>query len=474
MQYLHQPIFILSNLYRENMEKYFNHIELNKKKYLNELVEFLSIPSISSDPGHKDEVASCAAWLAGHLNSIGMENIKIIPTNGHPIVYADWLHAGDGAKTLLVYGHYDVQPVDPLDLWNSPPFEPIIIKNKIIARGTSDDKGQLFTHLKSIDSILKLDGKLPVNIKFIVEGEEEAGFSHLDDFIIENQELLSCDAAIVSDTEWFAEGIPSICYGLRGICFIEVEVTGPNRDVHSGSFGGAIDNPINVLCGMMAKLKDEYGRITIPGFYDAVVPVSIEESIGYKELPFDEKRYCEDLEIGGVNGEYGYTTLERSWARPTLDLNGIYGGYTGEGAKTIIPSKATAKISMRLVPDQAPDDITTKITRYIESIAPPTVKIKVTPLGGGSPIIVPRDGNAIRAALLALKEGFGTEPVFMREGGSIPIVAIFENVLKVPTVLLGLGLPSDNVHSPNENFDLDNFYGGIKTSAAFMFRFSEI
>jgi len=361
-----------------------------------------------------------------------------------------------------------VQPVDPVELWTSKPFEPEIRNGKIWARGTADDKGQLFCHVKAIESHFKANGKLPVNVKILFEGEEEAMESHLDDFIIQNAKLLSCDTAVISDTEWFTEGLPTICYGLRGITLAEVTVTGPNRDVHSGSFGGGIDNPLNVLCWMVTQLRDRYGRIRVPGFYDNIVELTDEEREAFKLLPYDEKLYCEDLGINSVFGEIGYSTLERVWARPSLDLNGIVGGYTGEGAKTIIPSKASAKISMRLVPNQEPEDIANKIEFYLKLIAPPTVKVEVIAKAGGKPVLTPLNDPAIKAASRALKLAFGKEPVFMREGGSIPVAELFQSVLKANTIFIGFGLPTDNIHSPNENFDLNNFYNGIKAIAYFL------
>ena len=450
------------------MQKYIEIIEQDKNRHLNELIEFLKFPSISSQSEHKPDMENCASWLVNNLNNSGIKNTKIIPTHGHSIVYGEWLEACKDAPTILIYGHYDVQPVDPVELWTSKPFEPEIRNGKIWARGTADDKGQLFCHVKAIESHFKANGKLPVNVKILFEGEEEAMESHLDDFIIQNAKLLSCDTAVISDTEWFTEGLPTICYGLRGITLAEVTVTGPNRDVHSGSFGGGIDNPLNVLCWMVTQLRDRYGRIRGPGFYDNIVELTDEEREAFKLLPYDEKLYCEDLGINSVFGEIGYSTLERVWARPSLDLNGIVGGYTGEGAKTIIPSKASAKISMRLVPNQEPEDIANKIEFYLKLIAPPTVKVEVIAKAGGKPVLTPLNDPAIKAASRALKLAFGKEPVFMREGGSIPVAELFQSVLKANTIFIGFGLPTDNIHSPNENFDLNNFYNGIKAIAYFL------
>ncbi len=455
------------------MNQLFSYIDENKERYVSELVEFLEIPSISSLTEHNEDTLSCANWVVDHIKSIGIENAHLVMTPGHPIVYAEWLEAGTDAPTILIYGHYDVQPVDPLELWTSPPFEPTIRDGKLFARGSSDDKGQVFVHLKAIEALFKTYGKLPVNIKLMIEGEEEAGSSNLETFIENNQEMLKCDTVLVSDTEWFADGLPSICYSLRGISFVEVKVIGPNRDLHSGTFGGAVDNPINVLAWMISQLKDRYGRITIPGFYDDVVDLTIEEREGFKELPFDLEEYKKDLDIKELHGEIGYTTLERTWARPSLDLNGIKGGFIGEGAKTVLPSEASAKISMRLVANQTADDITKKILDYLVKLAPPTVKVEVKELHGGNPVLVQRDGKAISTAMEALEMAFGQKPVFMREGGSIPIVEKFESILKAPTVLMGLGLPGDNIHSPNENFDLKNYIGGIAASAIFLKNIAE-
>ncbi len=453
------------------MQKIIDYIDSHEKEYLDELMEFLRIPSVSSQPDHKDDMAKCADWLIAKIKTAGIEDVKLIETPGHPIVFAEWNGAGPGAKTVLIYGHYDVQPVDPVELWDSGPFEPIIKDGKIFARGSADDKGQVYTHIKALEAFMKINGTLPVNVKLLIEGEEEAAESHLDEFIKNNADLLKCDVAVVSDTEWFAAGLPSICYGLRGISLAEVKVTGPNRDLHSGSFGGAVDNPIEVLANMIARLKDEYGRIQVPGFYNDVLELTNEERNDYENLPFDIKEYCKDLDIHSVNGEHGYSTLERTWARPTLDYNGIFGGYTGEGSKTVLPSHATAKISMRLVPNQKAEDIAAKIESHLKTIAPPTVKVEVSAFAGGNPVLVPRDSIAVKAAIVAFKKAFGKDPVFMREGGSIPIVELFDTVLNVPTALLGLGLPSDNIHSPNENFAVENYLGGIKAAGYF---FSEI
>lgn len=452
-----------------NLELY---IEKNKETFLNHLIEFLQIPSISSRSEHKEDVRQCANWLVEHIKAIGGENAKIYETAGHPIVYADFIRH-ENAPTILVYGHYDVQPVDPLELWETNPFEPTIKENKIFARGASDDKGQLFIHLKAFESILKTTGTFPINIRFLFEGEEEAGSNHLDDFIEKNPELLKCDSVVISDTEWFDFGLPSICYALRGISFVEIKVKGPNRDLHSGSFGGAVDNPAEVLAYILSRLKDRYGRIAIPGFYDKVLELTSEERQEFARLPFDEKEWHKSIGIKQGFGENGFSILERVWARPTLEINGIYGGYTGEGAKTIIPSEASAKISMRLVPNQAADEITSLFVEYVKKIAPPTVELEIIPLHGGNPVITPIDTIWMQKAKSALQMAFGVEPVFIREGGSIPVCETFQRVLGAAPVLIGFGLPSDNIHSPNENFSLDNFFGGIKAIANYYLLLNE-
>lgn len=451
------------------MTQYYDFVERERETFLSQLFDFLRFPSVSSRSEHKSDVSNCARWLAEHMKSIGIEKVQLFETAGHPIVYGEYIKQPD-ALTVLVYGHYDVQPVEPLELWETPPFEPNIRNGRIFARGSSDDKGQLFIHLKAFESILKTNGHFPINIKFLFEGEEEAGSNHLDEFIHNNKELLKCDSVAISDTEWFAEGLPSICYALRGISFIEVTVFGPNRDLHSGSYGGAVDNPAQVLSWIISRLKDKYGRVAVPEFYENVVPLTEDERKEFQRLPFDEQEYCRSIGIPMSYGEIGYSVLERSWARPTLEINGMFSGYTGEGAKTIIPATATAKISMRLVPNQTHKEITEKVTKFIREIAPPTVKIEINEMHGGNPVITPIDSVWIQKAKEALKMAFGKEPVFMREGGSIPICETFQNELKAPPVLLGFGLPTDNIHSPNENFAIDNFFGGIKAIIGYYMR----
>ncbi len=443
------------------------YIEENKDRFLSELKELLSIPSVSTAPEHKQDVLNCASWLQSHFESIGMENVEILPTEGHPSVYADWLHAGDDKPTVLVYGHYDVQPVDPIELWTNDPFEPTVRDGKIFARGATDDKGQVFLHVKSLETMLKSDGSLPVNVKVLIEGEEEVGSEHLVPLLERHKEKLACDTILISDTAMYSPEVPSLCIGLRGLAYMEVEVTGPNRDLHSGSFGGGIENPANVLCGIIARLKDEYGRVTVPGFYDDVEDASEREKQDIASLPFDEEKYCEANGVGASRGEFGYSVLERLWTRPTLDVNGMWSGFTGVGAKTVLPSKATAKISMRLVPNQNTHDIAKKFEDYIVSIAPKTVKVKVTDLHGGNPALTEPDSAGIQAASVAMEEAYGKRPVLTREGGSIPIVLDFQNILSAPVVLMGFGLQSENLHSPDEHFHLENFYKGIFASTRF-------
>lgn len=449
------------------MNKVLDFIEHNKLRYIEELKVFLRFPSISTNAENINDVNKCAAYIENHLKLIGLENVTVFPTKGHPVVYAGWLKAGKDKPTILIYGHYDVQPVDPLDLWTNPPFEPTIVGDNIYARGAADDKGQTFIHFKAIEAYLKNTGSLPVNIKLLIEGEEEVGSVNLGDFINKHKELLKCDVVVISDTAMYDKEHPAIGYALRGLCYMEIEVTGPNRDLHSGQFGGSVKNPINALAKIIAGLKDDKGRILIDGFYDDVVPLTREEKAEFAKLPFDDTAYMKNLEVNQLHGEEGYSTLERLWARPTLDCNGIWGGFTGEGAKTVLPSKAYAKISMRLVPNQQPEKIEKLFTEYVLKIAPKTVKVKLTGLHHGKPAVTPIDSKWVKAAVNALRQAFGTEPVFIREGGSIPIVVTFEELLGVQSVLLGFGLPNENAHSPDEHFNLNIFQKGIVTSAIY-------
>jgi acetylornithine deacetylase/succinyl-diaminopimelate desuccinylase-like protein len=448
------------------MEKVINYIEQNKSRYLNELKDLLAIPSISTTPENKPDIERCARWLADHLKTIGLENIQIFPTSGHPIVYADWLHAEE-SPTILIYGHYDVQPVDPIELWTTPPFEATVRGGNLYARGAADDKGQVFIHLKGIEAFLKNRGSLPLNIKMIIEGEEEIGSDNLERFVKDHRTLLAADLVIISDTAMFAKGVPSLCYGLRGLAYMQVEITGPNKDLHSGSFGGSLHNPIQALSEMIAQLHDKNGRVTIPGFYKNVRQLTKAERRAYKKLPWSDKKYAGEIGLTTLYGEKGYTTLERLWARPTLECNGIWGGFIGDGAKTVLPSKASAKISMRLVPDQKSKTIAKLFEKHIKKIAPKTVTVKVQNLHGGEAAITPIDSPGVRAAIVALEKGFEKKPLYQREGGSIPIVVQFKELLGLDTVLLGFGLPDENAHAPDEFINLNNFYSGIRTVAHF-------
>ena len=454
------------------MEAVINHIKENNANYINELIEYLKIPSISTLEENKGDMQKCASFVADKLKEAGMDKVEIFQTAGHPLVYGEWLGA-PGQPTVLFYGHYDVQPVDPLDLWDSPPFEPVIKDGKIWGRGTSDDKGQNFVHIKSVEAFFKTTGRLPVNVKFILEGEEEIGSEHFSAFLKEKKELLKCDTVVISDTSLYGEGIPTIGYGLRGLCYMEIEVTAANRDLHSGTFGGAVANPINELAKIIAKLHDKNGKITIPKFYDDVLPLTKKERENFKRLKFSDKAYAKELGLKELQGEKGFTTLERIWARPTLDSNGIVGGYTEKGAKTVLPSKATAKISMRLVPNQTPDKVAKLFTNYIKTLAPKSVKVEVRNLHGAYPVVVSLDSPAMVAASNALAKAFKKKTVFTREGGSIGVVVDFVKQLKVPAILMGLGLDTENIHSPNEHFSLKSFELGIMSSAYFLDEFAK-
>lgn len=449
-----------------------NYLETNKDRFLTELIEFLKIPSISADSAYKKDVNAAADWLVEQFGKLDMDRVEKHLTKGHPIVFAEKI-VSPQHPTILVYGHYDVQPPDPLHLWNSPAFEPVIKDGKIYARGACDDKGQVYMHLKAVET-LQAQGDLPCNVKFLIEGEEEVGSDNLEGFVRANQALLAADIILISDTSMIANDTPSITVGLRGLSYLEVEVTGPNRDLHSGVYGGAIDNPINVLCEMIASLKDEDGRVTIPGFYDAVVQLTKTQREALALRPFDYEAYKKDLGVAETGGEMGYSVLERASIRPTLDVNGIWGGYIGEGAKTVLPSKAHAKISMRLVPNQASDDITKLFTTHFEKLAPVSVKVVVRPHHGGEAAVVSTDAPGYRAAAKAMEKTFGKTPIPTREGGSIPIVALFQKVLGLDTVLMGFGLDSDAIHSPNEHYGIFNYYKGIETIPYFHQYFAEL
>lgn len=447
-------------------------IEANRQRFLDELLDLLRIPSISADSAFADDVKKAAAFIHQKLEEAGLDNAEICPTPGHPIVYAEKI-VDTALPTVLVYGHYDVQPPDPLNLWDSPPFEPVIKDEKIYARGACDDKGQVYMHIKALELLLAKD-QLPCNVKVMIEGEEEVGSDNLENFVREHTDKLSCDVVLISDTSIISNTIPSITTGLRGLSYVEVEVTGPNRDLHSGIYGGAVANPINVLCEMIAGMMDESGYVTIPGFYKDVAVLSAEDRQKINEAPLDIEEYKADLGIKSVKGEDGYTTLERVSIRPTLDVNGIWGGYTGEGAKTVLPSKANAKISMRLVPNQHPDTITKLFQEYFETVAPEYVQVKVTPHHGGMPVVVPTDFTAYKAASRAMETTFGRVPIPKREGGSIPIVAMFEEVLGSKSILMGFGLDSDAIHSPNEHYGIFNYLKGIETIPYFYKYFAEM
>jgi acetylornithine deacetylase/succinyl-diaminopimelate desuccinylase-like protein len=450
----------------------------NKERYLNELLELLKIPSISADLSFKNDVLKCAETIAEGLRKIGIDKVEVCKTAGNPIVYGEKII--DATKpTVLVYGHYDVQPADPLELWTSPAFEPVIKTTEkhpqgaIFARGACDDKGQMFMHVKAVESMLAAN-ELPCNVKFMIEGEEEVGSENLAIFVKNEKERLKADIILVSDTGMLANDVPSITTGLRGLSYVEVEVTGPNRDLHSGLYGGCVANPINVLAEMIASLHDSTGKITIPGFYDKVVELTDEERAEMAKAPFSHEAYCKALDLAETMGEAGYSTMERGSIRPTLDVNGIWGGYTGEGAKTVIASKAFAKISMRLVPDQDPEEITNLFKNHFESIAPNAVKVLVKPHHGGEAAVTPIDSIGYKAASLAYEKAFGKKPIPVRSGGSIPIVAMFEKELGLKTILMGFGLDSDAIHSPNEHFGLFNFYKGIETIPYFYHYYTEL
>ncbi len=449
------------------------YVQQHETTHLFELIDFLRIPSVSTQPHHQDDVAAAAQWLADKMLQARLEHVQIIETDGHPLVYSDWLHAGADRPTVLIYGHYDVQPAEPFNLWETPPFEPTVRGDYLYARGSADDKGQLFVHVKAVQAYLQETGKLPLNVKFIVEGEEESGGASLEAFIPQNKDLLAADVALVSDTAIVDKDQPAIVYGLRGMVYTFLDITGPGRDLHSGSFGGAINNPLNVLGHIIAKLKDEDGRILIPGFYDKVRPLSSKERQILAKFPLDEQKWLAETGAPQPWGDPDYSLVERLGARPTLDVHGIIGGYTGPGGKTVLPSKVHAKISMRLVPDQDPDEIAQLYRDYIRQITPPSVTVEVTTAGGAPASITDFNIPAMKAASTAYAQSFGRQPVFMREGGSIPVISQFQKYLGLESVLMGFGLPGDAIHAPNERFYLPNFYRGIQTSIRFLSEFGE-
>jgi acetylornithine deacetylase/succinyl-diaminopimelate desuccinylase-like protein len=443
----------------------------NKQRFLDELFDLLRLPSISADPSFSDSVHKTADFVAESLRKAGADNVEICQTAGYPIVYADKI-IDPSLPTILVYGHYDVQPSAPDELWETPAFEPVIRKTEIhpegaiFARGSCDDKGQMYMHVKAFEAMMKTNS-LSCNVKFMIEGEEEVGSGNLGPFCITNKEKLKADVVLISDTSMIANDIPSIDVGLRGLSYVEVEVTGPNRDLHSGVYGGAVANPINILAKMIASMHDENNHITIPGFYEKVAELSASERSDLNLAPFDHEAYKKDLNVGDTWGEKGYTVIEKTGIRPTLDVNGIWGGYTGEGSKTVLPSKAFAKISMRLVPNQSSDEITALFKKHFESIAPASVKVEVKPHHGGEPVVTPTDSKEYKAAARAVKRVFGKDPIPTRGGGSIPIVALFKKELGLNSVLLGFGLDSDALHSPNEHYGVVNYFNGINTIPLF-------
>ncbi len=469
------------------MNKAQDYIQEHKDRFLDELLELLRIKSISADASYKDDVLKCADFVAKSLTDAGCDKVEICPTGykkdgaqkeGYPIVYGEKT-IDEKLPTVLIYGHYDVQPPDPLDLWDSPPFEPVIKKTKIhpqgaiFARGSCDDKGQTYMHVKAFEAMVKT-GTLPCNVKFCVEGEEEIGSPSFRPWVEDNKEKLACDVVLCSDTSIIANDTPSITTGVRGLAYLEVEVAGPSRDLHSGVYGGGVANPINVLADMISKLIDENGHITIPGFYDDVLAVSEKERADMNKAPFNLEAYKNDLGIAEVQGEDGYTTIERTSIRPSLDCNGIWGGYTGEGSKTVLPAKAFAKISMRLVPLQRPEKVYDLFEAHFKALAPPSVKVKVTRMHGGTPGVTPTDTPEYQAAFLAMKESFKKDPIPKREGGYIPIVSLFKDVLDVDSILMGFGLNSDAIHSPNEHYGLFNFYKGIETIPYYFQKYVEL
>lgn len=439
------------------------HLEATREDRQRRLMELLRIPSVSADAAFKPDVAKAADWVAARLKGMGLSPERI-ETPGNPIIYAESSPVA-GAPVALVYGHYDVQPPDPLDEWHSPPFEPTIRDGNVYARGATDDKGQMLTHVESVAALLEAEGKLPMQVKLLIEGEEEVGSENLEPFVKANKEKLACDCVVISDSGQFAPGVPAITYGLRGIAYYEVRLQGPKQDLHSGSFGGGVTNPANVLAKMLAALVDANGRIQVPGFYDEVVPLTEREREEFASLPFDEAGFAEQLGVDGMTGEEGFTTLERRWARPTCDINGLWSGYQGEGAKTVLPAKAGAKFSFRLVPNQDPEKLTAGIKQLFEPMLPAGITMELIDFHGAPGVVFPLDSPYLKAASAAIEHGFGTKPVLIREGGSIPIVNTFAEQLNADVLLLGWGLDDDNTHSPNEKFNLADFHRGTASSA---------
>jgi acetylornithine deacetylase/succinyl-diaminopimelate desuccinylase-like protein len=449
-----------------------DYLSQHAKDFENQLFELLRIPSVSAMSEHKKDIRAAAEWVMGQFKSLGFQS-ELVETPGHPVVYAQSALV-PGAPTVLVYGHYDVQPPDPLNEWITPPFEPTVRNGNIHARGATDDKGQMFTHIKSAEAWIKTAGKLPLNLKYLIEGEEEVGSVHLEEIIDKNRERLACDVIVISDTSQYAPGQPAITYGLKGLAYFELKLTGPSQDLHSGVFGGAVTNPANALARILSALVNERGQVQLPGFYDDVLPISDAERAAMKKLPFDEGEYMKSLGVEGVTGEEGYTTLERRWARPTFDINGLTSGYQGEGAKTVLPARASAKFSFRLVPNQDPKKVEVALATMLKRLCPPGIRMELLPHHGAPGVVVPLESPYMSAASKAIEHGFGVKPVFIREGGSIPVVSTFHEKLGVDTLLLGWGQNDDNTHSPNEKFCIADFHRGIKASASLWQELSEI
>lgn len=444
-----------------DLDKLDHYFTKKRSEHLTELNEFLRIPSISALSANKNNMQEAAEWLMNSLNEAGLENLIIDNTDGHPVVYGDWLHA-EGKPTILVYGHYDVQPVDPLELWDSAPFEPEIRDNKLYARGASDDKGQVFMHIKAVEALMKQSGTLPVNVKFLIEGEEEIGSPSLEKYIMQNKEKLAADVIVISDTGLYGPGQPAVCYGLRGLCGVQLDIKGPKGDLHSGIYGGGVQNPLHALVEILASFRDKEGTIAIEGFYDNVQALSQDEQQAYEALGFNEDELKQEVGVSELFGEKGFTHLERTWVRPTLELNGIFGGFSGEGIKTVLPAEAGVKITCRLVPDQDPDEIIAKLKAHIIQHQPAGVTVTVTEFDKGKPFITPFAHPAIQAAGRSYEKVYAVPTAYIRGGGSIPIVAAFDEILELPVVLMGFGLDTENFHAPNEHFHLDNFDQGLR------------
>ncbi len=444
-------------------------VEAHQADNLNHLMQLLRIPSVSTDPERRADMERTANWLATRMREIGLSRAQVLPTGGHPVVYGEWLGAGPHRPTVLIYGHYDVQPTDPDDEWLSPPFEPVVRDGHLYARGAADNKGQHYVHLAAAEAFFRVDGGPPVNLKFMIEGEEEIGSPNLDSFIKQHADMLACDTVLISDTSMLTPTTPAIIYGLRGMTYMEITVRGPKQDLHSGSYGGVAHNPLQVVVELLAALHDGQGRVAIPGFYDRVRPLSEEERADYGRVPFDEEALRQEIGAPALwSGESGYTPRERLGTRPTLEIHGIRGGFVGQGQKTVIPAKVMAKVSMRLVPDQDPVEIGRLFEQRIRELAPPTVEVEVHALSHAEAAVIERDTPTMQAAVQAYKQGFGGDPVFLRCGGTLPVVAMLNEILQVPVILIGFGLPDDNGHSPNEKLRLDSFYRGIKTSIFYM------